>query len=274
MQGGFFMLNCSMVFAAIVTKSPDGGYDVTGTGKVVLIAGAILLVLLNIVIYNVFLRKKAGDDDKAAGENGKLSPKKKSVLGTKELVVSAVCISAAYVLSFFKIPFFSGLLIWGGSVTPFSMFFITYIGYCFGLRAGLLSGLSYGILQFIQEPWFLNPLQLFFDYLFAFSALGFSAVFRNAKTKDASTGEKRLTKKGLIAGFVLGAVLRGISHTIGGYLFWMDYMPDSFPKKLSFLYPIAYNFSYIGIETVMTVIVLLVPGVARVFIRLRREANR
>ena len=263
-----FSINIAPIMA-IITKNPDGGYDFTKFGKIFLVCAAVCLIIISIFIKN-FCFKKKDDSDSAK----KSSVKKKSALSTKELVVSSVCIAAAYVLSFYKIPFFSSLLVWGGSVTFFSMFFITYIGYCFGLSTGLLCGLAYGVLQFIQEPWFLNPMQFFFDYLFAFSALGFSAVFRNLKTKNKATGEKKLSNFGLIAGFLTGAVLRGISHSIGGYLFWMSYMPDSFPKKLSFLYPIAYNFSYIGIEAALTVIVLLVPGVSKVFIRLRREANR
>src|SRR5699024_11917622 len=36
-------------------------------------------------------------------------------------------------------------------------------------------------------------------------------------------------------------IARGAFHALGGYLYWMDYMPDNFPQSLRSLYPILYN---------------------------------
>ncbi len=275
MQGGFFMFNfLSLKLGFSFTEpNPDSGdyFTFTKEGKIAMIIISVLLVLIPVLVYNFCFKKK---NDESVSENdakqgNKSAAKRKAMLSTKELVVSAVCIALAYVCSsikFFEMPY-------GGSITLFSMFFMTFIGYCFGLRTGVLCGLAYGVFQLIQDPWLLSPLQICFDYLFAFAALGLSGIFRNLKTKDKQTGEKRLTKYGLIFGYAFAAFARGISHVIGGYLFWMDSMPEKFPKSLSFIYPFVYNFSFIGAEMIMTVIVLMIPGVAKVFIRLRREAN-
>ncbi len=242
-------------------KETDGYFAFTKVGMAVMV-----ILALAIVIIGILLAKKLGEDV----ENGDTEKKSsKSLFTTKKLVVCAVCLALGYVASTFKFL----ELYNGGSITLFSMLFITYIGYCFGVKTGILCGLAYGILQLIQDPWLLSPLQVFFDYIAAFAALGFSGIFRNLKEKNKETGEKRLSKKGLIVGYAVAAVLRGLSHTIGGYMFWMDSMPDSFPKSISFLYPFAYNFCYIGVEMVLTIIVLLIPGVSAVLIRLRREAN-
>ena len=255
-------------------SDPDSGdyFSFTKEGKIAMTVIAVLLVLFSILIYNFCFKRKKDEaleesDLKSAKMQG---TKKKAMLGTKELVVSAICIALAFVCSsikFMEMPY-------GGSITLFSMFFITYIGYCFGLRTGIICGVAYGILQLIQDPWLLSPLQVCFDYIFAFGALGLSGLFRNMKTKNKETGEKKLTKYGLIIGYTIAAVARGLSHVIGGYLFWMDSMSDKFPKSLSFIYPFVYNFSFIGAEIIMTVVVLMIPGIGKVFIRLRREANR
>ena len=252
--------------------NPDSNdyFAFTKEGKIAMIIIAVLIVLIPILIYTFVLKKKKDESLEPSETQKPVNTKKKALLGTKELVVSSICIALAFVCSsikFMEMPY-------GGSITLFSMFFITFIGYCFGLRTGIICGVAYGILQLIQDPWLLSPLQVCFDYIFAFGALGLSGLFRNMKTKNKETGEKKLTKYGLIFGYTFAAVARGLSHVIGGYLFWMDSMSEKFPKSLSFIYPFAYNFSFIGAEIIMTIVVLMVPGIGKVFIRLRREANR
>ena len=70
-------------------------------------------------------------------------------------------------------------------------------------------------------------------------------------------------KNGLLIGYVLGILLRGALHAIGGYLYWMDYKPENFPASLAVIYPIAYNYSYLIAEAVITVIVILLPPVKK-----------
>ncbi len=259
------------MFTASITsfflKENDGYYSFTKHGTIVMIVIAVLIIAAGIILARKL--KDDGDEDEFSKKKKKDGSGKRKDFGTKKLVVCAVCLALAYVTS--NIKFLE--LYNGGSITLFSMLFVVYIGYCFGIKTGILCGLAYGILQLIQDPWLLSPMQVFFDYILAFAVLGLGGLFRNLKEKNKETGEKRLTKKGLIIGYAAAAFLRAISHTIGGYLFWMDGMPDSFPKSISFLYPIAYNFCYIGVEAVLTVVLLLIPEVAAVLIRLRREAN-
>lgn len=243
----------------------DGYYAFTQRGKIFMIVVAVLLVILSIY----FAIQKAKKDKELKAEGKKVKPTMVQKIGTKKLVTCAVLLALAYVTSgikFFEMPY-------GGSITLFSMLFIVLIGYNFGVKTGVLCGVAYGIFQLIQDPWLLSPLQVCFDYIFAFAALGLSGIFRNLKTIDKKSGEKKLTAIGLVVSYVFATVLRGISHVIGGYMFWMDSMPENFPKALKFAYPIIYNFSYIGAEIIITSIVLLIPGVAKVLIMLRREAN-
>ena len=80
---------------------------------------------------------------------GKVSEKKR--MGTKQLVFCAVTMALAFVTSYLKI--FE--MPWGGSVTLCSMLFIVLAANWYGPKTGVLVGLAYGILQFLQEPYVL-----------------------------------------------------------------------------------------------------------------------
>lgn len=165
---------------------------------------------------------------------------------TKQIVYCSVAIALAYVCSYIKLfsmPF-------GGTVTLFSMLFIVLIANWYGAKIGILAGLAYGILQFLQEPYVLNFVQVCCDYILAFAALGIAGLFRNKKY-------------GLIKGYIVGILARGAFHAIGGYLFWMSYMPENFPKSLTAVYPIVYNYSFILAEGVLTIILLSIPAVTK-----------
>ena len=58
----------------------------------------------------------------------------------------------------------------------------------------------------------------------------------------------------------------------GGYLYWMSYMPDNFPKSLTAVYPILYNYSYLLAEGIITVIIISVPAVSKALIQVKRAA--
>ena len=65
---------------------------------------------------------------------------------------------------------------------------------------------------------------------------------------------------------------RGVFHTLGGYLYWMDYMPDNFPQSLKSIYPIAYNYIYLLAEAVLTIVVISIPAVAKGLNRVKQTA--
>lgn len=172
---------------------------------------------------------------------------------TQQLVTCAVALALAYVTSYiklFKLPF-------GGSVTLFSMLFIVLIGYWYGAKIGILTGLVYGIFQFLQEPYVLSLFQVCCDYILAFGAMGIAGFFSKSK------------KHGLVKAYLAAILARGAFHALGGYLYWMDYMPSNFPKSLTALYPIIYNYSFILAEGILTVIVISIPAVSKALNQMR-----
>lgn len=203
----------------------EGYYYPTTAGKILLI-----VILVAAVVAAAALAGRKGEN--------------KSAFSVKKLVFSAMAIAVAYVLSYvqvIKMPY-------GGAVTPFSMLFICVIGYWYGLKAGLLTGFAYSILQFLQDPYILTPFQVCCDYFLAFTALGLSGLFSNKK-------------HGLTLGYLVGILGRLFFHVLGGYIYWMEYMPENFPKAIEWAYPIVYNGSYILLEAVITLVILAIPAV-------------
>ena len=184
---------------------------------------------------------------------GKHSEKHK--LTTRQLVFCAVAMALAFVTSYLKIF----TLPWGGSVTLCSMLFIVLVANWYGVGTGITVGLAYGILQFIQEPYVLSFFQVCCDYILAFAALGVAGFF--AKQNH-----------GLLKGYIAAVIARGAFHALGGYLYWMSYMPENFPKSLTAVYPIVYNYSYLVAEAIITVIVISIPAVAKALVQVKKAA--
>lgn len=212
---------------SLFISTEDGYFALTKAGY----TGLALLILIAMLLTAFVADKK-----QSAGR-----------ISAKQLAFSGIALALAFITSYIKYE-----MPMGGSVTLFSMFFICYIGYLYGIRVGILTAFSYSILQFIQSggSYFLTPFQTCCDYFFAFTALGIAGLWHRKK-------------HGLTIGYVAACMLRGLFHTIGGYLYWMDYMPESFPHSLAAVYPIVYNYSYILIEMVITLIIINLPPVKK-----------
>lgn len=227
---------------SLFLNQEDGYYSLTTTGVI-----AFVVIIVVLVMLIAFFRKK---------ENAETTNAK--TFSAKQLVFSAVALALGFVTSYVKIIDMP----WGGSVTLCSMLFVTLIGYWYGPKIGLTAGFAYGILQFLQGggSYILSPMQVCMDYILAFAALGLSGFFSQKKN-------------GLIKGYLFAVFIRGLFHTVGGYLYWMDYMPESFPKSFAFLYPFAYNYAYLLIECFITVVILLFPPVKNAMTRVKTLAT-
>lgn len=165
---------------------------------------------------------------------------------TRIVTESAILIAMAFVLSLFKL----WRMPMGGSVTVVSMLPILLIGYRHGLGWGLISGLVYSLLQFVESPYFLTPVQLLLDYVLAFTVLGVTGFFRDKKY-------------GFQIGTILGIFGRFICLVLSGVIFYGMYAADAgFESPL--VYSIVYNGSYLLPELILTLIVgTIVVGVLK-----------
>lgn len=237
-------------------------YSLTTLGYAAVASVAVLIVVAVALARGRKKPEKSSraDSSDPAGKSKSTSlssSDKSGKAAAKKLAFCGVMLALGFVLSFIKIL----RLPWGGAVTLFSMLFICLSGYLYGLKTGLAVAFSYSLLQFMQGggSYILSPLQICFDYLFAFTSLGLSGLFVSKKN-------------GLTIGYIVSILARGLFHAIGGYMFWMDYMPESFPKSISFLYPFAYNYAYILLEGLLTVIILSIPAVKNGLAQVKRMA--
>lgn len=179
----------------------------------------------------------------------------------RKLAFSAVAIGLAFGLSFVKVlkmPF-------GGTVTLFSMLFVTLVGYWYGIGAGLAAATAYGILQLVQDPYIISLPQMLVDYIFAFAALGLSGIFSRTKKFSLDlilhTGKKdyKLTIPSIVPAYLIAVIGRYFFAFISGWIFFGMYMPDFFTSAV--VYSLTYNILYLGLEALITVIVLCIPPV-------------
>ncbi|MBQ9624509.1 MAG: energy-coupled thiamine transporter ThiT [Clostridia bacterium] len=177
---------------------------------------------------------------------------KEKKLGTKQLAFCAVAIALAVVASmikFFELPF-------GGSITLFSMLFIALIGYWYGARVGITAAVAYGMVQFLLEPYILSIPQVIVDYPLAFGALGIAGFF---------TGKKY----GLIKGYIAGVFGRFCFAVLSGVIFFASYAPEGMHP---FVYSTAYNGTYLAVEALLTIVILLIPAVYKAIDRIGKIA--
>lgn len=215
------------------TPNSDGGTDFSLTVTSYILLIALILILLAIIFSTTRAEKK---------------------IKTKQLVFCSMAIALAMVASFIKF----GSLPFGGSITLFSMLFICLIGYLYGTKVGLITGIAYGILQLLVDPYLFHPIQILLDFPIAFGCLGFSGLFSKSKSF------------GLIKGYVLGIIARYIMHVISGYIFFASYAPEGTDPLI---HTLGYNATYIVPEAIGTIVILFLPPVIYGFSLVKRLAN-
>ena len=173
-------------------------------------------------------------------------------LSARQLVFCAAAIALGTVLSNIKLFRFPT----GGSITLLSMLIVPLPGYWFGLGAGLMTGVAYGVLQLLIDPYVLFPAQLIVDYLLAFGALGLSGLFYSKK-------------HGLAKGYVTGILGRYLFAVISGWIFFGTYAWEGWNP---FFYSLVYNGIYIFSEAAVTIIIIMLPPVRDAMTRVKKIA--
>ncbi len=173
---------------------------------------------------------------------------KKDVNNTRALVYGAVAVALSFALSYaklFKLP-------QGGSVTFASL--LPLMIYCcmFGTRRGLIVCVIYGVLQALQDPYIIHPMQFLLDYPLAFGLIGVSGLFV----------EKKLFKHKVV-GFMLGGVLavifRYACHICSGVFAFADYFYWDSELLSKYATTTLYSFAYNSF-TLVDMAIALVAG--------------
>ena len=200
------------------------------------LGGQITVVAVIVILFLIILW---------SGRKKKMEP--------KVMAICAMLVALALVLNqltLFRMP-------QGGSVTAFSMVPIVLCAYFFGVRRGLMAGMCVGLVDLIFNPYVIHPIQLFLDYPLAYGALAFGGLFAARKS-------------GLIKGYIFGVLCRYCCAFLSGCIFFGAYAPEGFNAVTWSLF---YNITYLGAEGILSVILLSIPPVRKMFERLKRQVD-
>ncbi len=179
---------------------------------------------------------------------------------TRLLTRGAIAVAMGVILSFivlYRLPN-------GGSITAVSLAPILIFSLLYKTRGGLAVSLTYSLLQmllgFYPPPtpglgWFI--LVVLLDYVLAFGVLGLAWALGKPFGKYAAA-----------AGSGIAMALRFLCHFVSGILIWGAYAPEGQPV---WLYSLLYNGSYMLIELVLTLVVIVLLQKTGVLERMRGE---
>lgn len=178
---------------------------------------------------------------------------KKVKFTTKLITQVAIAVALSVVLNLFKLY----TLPQGGAITLGSMIPILLMAFLYGPEVGLLTGLLYGILNLILDPYILNPVQVLFDYPLPYMALGLAGYFKNNFSNADAENQNKLMKfiKYPLLPTFIAVFVRFLCHYISGIVFFADYAPEG---QSVYLYSLIYNGSFLSIDFVICLVILAV----------------
>ena len=140
----------------------------------------------------------------------------------------------------------------GGSITLGGMIPLLLIAFRYGPVVGYLAGFIYGLMNLIQDPYILHPIQVLFDYPLPYMAIGMAGYFKER--------------------FFLGAIVascgRFLCHFISGAVFFASYAP---PGTSPYWYSLVFNATYLVPELCICLVILRVLPVKRILFQMKNQ---
>ena len=143
----------------------------------------------------------------------------------------------------------------GGSITAGGMLPLLFVAWRYGASVGMLTGFLFGLVTMIQDPFFLHPVQVLFDYPLPYMAMGLAALFKD--------------------NFYLGAaaafVGRFLCHFVSGVVFFGEYAPAG---TSAVMWSLTFNATYLMGEAIICLVLIKVLPVARLLTAMDRRVSR
>ena len=169
----------------------------------------------------------------------------------RPMIEVALFATIAYILDLVTQPMSLGPWI----SLSFKMVPIFLLSFRWGLKAGAMGGLIWGLLQVVTGQaaggW-LTLIQGFLEYFVAFSLIGISGMVKPALNKAIKQGNKVKSLMVITEGILLGSFARYLIHFIAGVIFWGSYAPKG---QSPYLYSFIVNSSSFLGETLASLIV-------------------
>ena len=132
----------------------------------------------------------------------------------------------------------------GGSVTLGAMVPLLLLSYRYGPGIGALAGFLYGLINIIQAPFIVHPVQVLFDYPLPYMAMGLAGLWSGH----------------LYRGTALAFLARFLCHVVSGVVFFASYAPEGMNPLA---YSLVFNATYLIPEFVICCIILRLLPIRR-----------
>ena len=175
---------------------------------------------------------------------------------TKCIVYAGLTIATSFALSYVKVS----PVLYGGSITLCSMLPICVFSYAFGFVPALLTGLIYGLLQFIQNPYIFTYSTILLDFLLAFSSIALMPLGKLLVKNE---------KWQVILGILLVYLARFTFHFLSGLIYFDNGgIWANLPQDNAFIYSFLYNVVYLIPDLILNLVILIPLTVSGQFKRL------
>lgn len=161
---------------------------------------------------------------------------------TRMLTEGAISLVLAFILG--RIKLFT--MPQSGSVTAGEMIPLIIFAMRYGAGKGFVVGALYGVIDMMLGGGIYHPVQAILDYPLAFGLLGLAGIFSKEFKKDPSLAP-------ILKGTAIGVIARLICHVLSGVIFFKEYTPEGMN---SWAYSIGYNGLFLGVELVITVLII------------------
>lgn len=153
-------------------------------------------------------------------------------------VFSALGLALDYVAGIYSAPFWPS----GGSIS-IAMAVIFIMGYRWGLKGGLLTGLIVGSIQILWGT-AVGFLQVMLDYVLAYTVLGFVGAFAN--TVKNNRGCKRALA--IVCPILVVCLIRTLFHVLSGVIYF----------ETPFWASLAYNGPFMLVSTPICIVLTII----------------
>lgn len=175
---------------------------------------------------------------------------KKVKLNTRMIIHIGLMLALTVILHTFRLYHMPQ----GGSVTFGGMIPLLLIAFRYGPAVGYLAGFAYGLINLIQDPFILHPIQVLFDYPLPYMAIGLAGYLNDR----------------IYLGAIVGILGRFICHFISGAVFFASYAPiDMSPYWYSFVF----NATYLVPEMIICLFILHTLPVKRILPQMKNSEN-
>ncbi|MDY3915342.1 MAG: energy-coupled thiamine transporter ThiT [Selenomonadaceae bacterium] len=143
----------------------------------------------------------------------------------------------------------------GGSITLGGMVPLLLLAYRYGPGIGALGGFLFGLINMIQDPYILHPVQVLFDYPLPYMAMGLAGLFPQR----------------ILPGTALAFFTRLICHVISDVVFFASFAPAG---QSPLVYSLIFNGTYLVPEFIICAVILRLLPLERLLVAMDPQSPR